>query len=81
MLYLTLFREGLFGVTYRWGKVNLTCHTYPTMMKHGTVIPSVKKIYKIWESRDTYLEVCWHFMQMSKFFYIKKYRYRLHFDT
>ena len=36
------------------------CHTYPTMMKLGTVIPYLKKIQKIYESRDTPLEFCWH---------------------
>ena len=35
-------------------------HTYPTMMKLGTVIPYLKKIQKIYESRDTPLEFCWH---------------------
>ena len=34
------------------------CHTYPTMMKFGTVIPYLKKIQKIYESRDTPLEFC-----------------------
>ena len=34
------------------------CHTYPTMMKLGTVIPYPKKIQKIYESRDTPLEFC-----------------------
>ena len=29
------------------------CHIYPTMMKLGTVIPYLKKIKKIHESRDT----------------------------
>ena len=29
------------------------CHTYPIMMKLGTVIPYLKKIQKIYESRDT----------------------------
>ena len=29
------------------------CHTYPTMMNRGTGIPSLKKIEKIYESRDT----------------------------
>ena len=32
------------------------CQTYPTMMKLGTVIPYLKKIRKIYESRDTPLE-------------------------
>ena len=34
------------------------CHTYPTMMKLGTVIPYPKKIQKIYESRDKPLEFC-----------------------
>ena len=28
-------------------------HTYPTMMKLGTVVPYIKKIQKIYELRDT----------------------------
>ena len=34
------------------------CHTYPKMMKLGTVIPYPKKVQKIYESRDTPLEFC-----------------------
>ena len=34
------------------------CHTYPAMMKLGTVIPYPKKIQKKYESRDTPLEFC-----------------------
>ena len=33
-----------------------TCHTYPTMVKLDTVIPYLKKIQEIYESRDTHLE-------------------------
>ena len=47
------------------------CHTYPTMMKLGTVITYLKKIQKIYKSRDTPLEFCC----------IKKFIYRLHFNT
>ena len=36
------------------------CHTYPTMMKLGTVIPYLKKFQKLYESRDKPLEFCWH---------------------
>ena len=36
------------------------CRTYPTIMKLGTVIPYPKKIHKIYESRDTPLDFCWH---------------------
>ena len=57
------------------------CHTYHIMMKLGTVIPYPKKIQKIYESRDTLLEFCFFSPEISKFFYIKKCRYRLYFDT
>ena len=33
------------------------CHTYPTMMKLGSV---TKKIEKLYESCDTPVEFCWH---------------------
>ena len=59
-------------------------HTYPTMMKLGTVIPYPNKIRKIYESRDTLFEVCWHqhfLPDISRSCYIKKYLYRLYFDT
>ena len=40
---LTLFRMGLFGATQGWGEqkgpLSKLCHTYPTLMKLGTVIP------------------------------------------
>ena len=34
------------------------CHAYPTTTKLGTVIPYLKKIQKIYESRDTTPEFC-----------------------
>ena len=44
---------GIFGAAHRWGgrggqKAPLPkiCHTYPTIMKFGTVIPYLKKIQK-----------------------------------
>ena len=36
------------------------CHRYPKMMKLGTVAPYLKKIQKIYESRDTPLQFFWH---------------------
>ena len=33
------------------------CHIYPTMTKYGTVIPYLKKTKKIYESRDTPLDL------------------------
>ena len=59
-------QDGLFWGYSRmgWGQkgtpVPKICHTYPTMMKLGTVIPYPKKIQKIYESRDTFFEFCWH---------------------
>ena len=32
------------------------CHRYPTMMKRDTVIPYLKKIQKLYESRDIPLD-------------------------
>ena len=53
---------GLFGLlTDREGKKALVpkiCHTYPTMMKPGTIIPYVKKIRKIYKPCDTPFEFC-----------------------
>ena len=63
-----------------WSKIR---HTYPTMMKLGTVVPYLRKIQKMYKSRDTFLEFCWHqhfSPEISKFCYIKKYTYRLEFD-
>ena len=52
-----------FAAAHRWvgrgGKpIPKICHTDPTMMKLGTVIPYPKKIQKIYESRNTPLEFC-----------------------
>ena len=75
---------GVGGGGVQKGPLPKTCHTYPTMMKLGTVIPYLKKIQKLYESRDTPLEFCWHqhfLPEINKFCYIKKYRYRFHLDT
>ena len=58
--WLTLFRMAFFRAAHGWRgakKVPLPkiCHTYPTIMKLGTVIPYLKKIQKIYEARDTYI--------------------------
>ena len=57
---LTLFRVGLFRIAHGWAGLPKICHTYPTMMKLGAVLPYLKKIQKIYESRDKPLEFCWH---------------------
>ena len=61
--HLTLFRMGFFGDVHRWGLVqkgplSKICHAYPTMMKIDTVLPYLKKIQKLYESRDTPLGFC-----------------------
>ena len=40
------------------GPLPKTYYTYPTIMKLGTVIPYLKKIQKIYESRVTHFEFC-----------------------
>ena len=54
---------GFFGAAHGWRgpkrpPLPKICPTYPAMMKLGTVIPYLKKIQKIYESRDTPLEFC-----------------------
>ena len=56
---LTLFRMGLFGAAHGWkggaqkGLLPKICHTCPTTMKFDTPIPYIKKIQKIYKSRNT----------------------------
>ena len=86
---LILFRMGFFRAAHGWGRPKRSPlpkirHTYPTMMKVGTVIPYPKKIQKMYEPRDKPLisaDISIFSPEISKFCYIKKYRYRLHFDT
>ena len=62
---LNPIQDGLFRVCSQMGgrrakktPLHKTCHTYPAMMKFGTVIPYPKKIQKIYESRDIPLGFC-----------------------
>ena len=53
-------------------------------MKLSTVVNYLKKIQKLYESRDTLIDFCCisiFLPDISKFCYIKKYRYRLHLDA
>ena len=67
-VFLTLFRMDFLRASHRWlGEggakgfpLPKICHTYPAMMNLGTVIPYLRRICKIYESRDTTLEFCWH---------------------
>ena len=61
---LTLFRMGFFGAAHGWEggffgppfpKIRFT---YPTVMKLGTVIPYLRKIQKMYKSRDKSLKFC-----------------------
>ena len=61
--YLTLFKMSFFGAAHGWewgqkGHLPKICHTYPTMIKLGTVIPYIKKIQKIYELHVTPLQFC-----------------------
>ena len=57
---------GFFGAAYGWGGAGVAKrpslpkirHTYPTMMKLGTVIPYLKKIQELYESLDTPFQLC-----------------------
>ena len=55
---LTLFRMGFLGAARGWGGGAKIRHIYPTMMKLGTVILYLRKIQKMYKSRDTFLEFC-----------------------
>ena len=59
------------------------CHTYPTMMKLGTVIPYLKKFQKYMNHMTNLLgsaDISIFLPEIIKFCYIKKYRYRFHLD-
>ena len=56
-------QDGLFRGCSRmggafWPPLPKIHHTYPIMMKLGTVIPYQRKIQKMYKSRDTSLEFC-----------------------
>ena len=61
---LNPIQDGLFRGCSRMGgggkksPLSKICHTYPTLMKLGTVTRYLKKIQKIHKSRDTPSEFC-----------------------
>ena len=60
------------------------CHTYPTVMKLGTVIPYLKKIQKYMNHVTRLLTSADSSIfspEISKSCYTKKYGYQLHFST
>ena len=78
-----------FGAAHGWGKAKKAplpklCHVYPTMMKLGTVIPHQKRSKKFMNHVTHPLssaDISNFSQEIRKFCYIKKYMYRLHFDT
>ena len=67
-----------------WGKKtpSLKSVTYPTVMKLSTVIPYLKKIEKNHVTHPlSSANISVFSPEISKFRYIKKYRYSLHSDT
>ena len=60
------------------------CHAYPTMMKHGSYT-SPKEDPKKYMNHVTHplisADISIFSLEINKIFYIKKYRYRLYFDT
>ena len=78
---------GFFGAAHEWGGQKgppfpKICHTYPAMMKLGTVIPYQKKIQKYINHvthPSTSADISIFPPAISKFCYIKKYGYRLYF--
>ena len=79
-LCLTLFRWVILGLlTDGCPKI---CYTYPTMMKLGAVIPYLKKIQKIYKSRDRPPESCWNhhlFTRNRKFLLYQKIQIQIKF--
>ena len=59
------------------------CHTYPTMIKVGKVIPYLKTKSYISHVTHTldYTNISIFLLEIRKFCYIKKYRHRFHLDT
>ena len=65
------------------GPLPIICHAYHEMMKLGTAIPSlgIKKIWITWHTLWNLLISIFFLTKIRTFCYVKKYRYRLHFDT
>ena len=63
-LSLTLFRMGFFRAAHRWGggggafwpPLTKICHRHPAMTKLGSFMPYLRKIQKMYKSRDTSYE-------------------------
>ena len=87
---LTLFRTRIFAAAHGLGRgakrlsLPKICHTFPRMIWNLTVIPYLKKKKKNMNHVTHTLssaDISIFSSESSKFCYIKKYRYRLHFGT
>ena len=89
LFFMALFRMGYFGAAHGWRwwakrhPFTKICHTYPAMIKLGTVIAylelttEMKHVVHPLNSADISI----FSSGIVNFCYIKKYRYRLHFNT
>ena len=50
------FQSAHGGGGFKTTPTSLNCYIYPTIMNLGTVVPHLKKIQKVYKSRDTTLE-------------------------
>ena len=59
---LNILRIGVFGAAHGWWRgespLPKVTHTYPTIIKLGTVITYLKKIQKTYNSRDIPFDFC-----------------------
>ena len=59
-----LIQDGLFRSCSKLGSKKVLfskiCHTYPTIMKLGTAVRYLKRIHKIYKSRETSHDLCWY---------------------
>ena len=71
--FLTLFKMSLFGTAHRCGGATISklCHTYPTLMKIGTVIPYLNMQISSGQSLIS-VDISIFSGEISKFCYIKK---------
>ena len=87
--HINPIQDGAFWGCSRVGGAKKTpfpkiCHTYPTIMELGTVIPYLKNIQKILNHVTHFLsslDISISSAEISRFCFIKKNRYRLYFDT
>ena len=88
-MHLTLFRMGFFGAAHGWGKGKKAAR--PENLSHISYIDETWQLYLNQRRSKKYMnhvtqpvssaDITIFSSDIRKFFYIKKYRYSLHFDT